>query len=207
MPPDHFALLDEARRPWLEPEPLRDKFIRLSAQCHPDRVHDQGPAGRQQAAQRCTALNAAYQCLREPKERLAHLLELESGRKPAGLDQVPVDMMELFMTVGQLNRDLSRFLEGKAKVTSPLLKAQWFQEALEWTERAQATLQALAARRNQLTERLRQLNDTWAAAPAVGQAGRETRLPLSEVEQSYRTLSFLTKWTAQLQEKLVQLTL
>jgi len=30
---------------------------------------------------------------------------------------------------------------------------------------------------------------------------------LSEVEQSYRTLSFLTKWTAQLQEKLVQLTL
>jgi len=207
MPSDYFALLDEPRRPWIDPEPLRDKFIGLSAECHPDRVHDQGPAKRQQAAQRYTMLNAAYQCLREPKERLAHLLELESGRKPAGIDQVPADLMELFMTVGQLNRDLSRFLEGKTKVTSPLLKAQWFQEALERSEGARGTLQALASRKNQLTERLRQLNDAWAAAPAVGQAGRETRLPLSEVEQSYRTLSFLSKWAAQLQEQLVQLTL
>ena len=207
MPPDRFALFEESRRPWIDPEPLRAKFLRLSAEYHPDRVHDQGPTEQQQAAQRYAELNAAYQCLREPKERLAHLLELETGRKPAGIEQVPADMMDLFMEIGGTNQELSRFLAEKANLSGPLLKAQWFQKALEKAVHVQALLQTLARRRTQLEERLQQLNEQWSVAPPIDDAARATRLPLLELEQSYRLLSYLNRWTTQLQEQLLQLTL
>src|SRR5215472_9636832 len=74
---DYFALLDEPRRPWLDAEPLKEKFLALSATVHPDRVHNLSETERAAAQERYTELNAAYQCLREPKERLHHLLELE----------------------------------------------------------------------------------------------------------------------------------
>ena len=35
---DYFALLDEPRRPWLDPEELKAKFHALTATVHPDRV-------------------------------------------------------------------------------------------------------------------------------------------------------------------------
>ena len=76
---DFFALLDEPRRPWLESELLKQKFLALSATVHPDRVHNLGDAERAAAQERYTELNAAYNCLREPKDRLHHLLQLELG--------------------------------------------------------------------------------------------------------------------------------
>ena len=56
---DYFALLNEPRRPWLDPEPLKDKFLALSATVHPDRVHNLGAAERAAAQERYTELNAA----------------------------------------------------------------------------------------------------------------------------------------------------
>jgi hypothetical protein len=35
---DAFALLNEPRRPWLEAEALKQKFLALSSAVHPDRV-------------------------------------------------------------------------------------------------------------------------------------------------------------------------
>ena len=78
---DYFALLDEPRRPWLDPEILKDKFHALAATVHPDRVHRASEPEKQEANQRYAELNAAYRCLREPTKRLRHLLELERGKK------------------------------------------------------------------------------------------------------------------------------
>ena len=36
---DDFALLDEPRRPWIDAELLKSKFLRLSTAVHPDRFH------------------------------------------------------------------------------------------------------------------------------------------------------------------------
>ena len=36
---DAFALLSEPRRPWLDAEALKARFLPLSAAVHPDRVH------------------------------------------------------------------------------------------------------------------------------------------------------------------------
>ncbi len=80
---DYFALLDEPRRPWLEPDSLKARFLALSAQVHPDRLHNAPEAQKQAANEQYAELNSAYRCLREPKERLQHLLELELRSKPA----------------------------------------------------------------------------------------------------------------------------
>ena len=72
---DCFALLNEPRRPWLDTESLKTKFFSLSAAFHPDRVHGGTQAEKSAAQQRYAELNAAYNRLRDPKERLLHFLE------------------------------------------------------------------------------------------------------------------------------------
>ena len=76
---DYFALLNEPRRPWIDSEALKARFLVLTAEAHPDRVHNALPAKKKSAHERYTELNTAYLCLREPRESLRHLLELERG--------------------------------------------------------------------------------------------------------------------------------
>ena len=79
---DYFELLKEPRRQWLEADTLKQKFLALSASIHPDKIHSSGEAEKSAAAKQFAELNAAYNCLLEPKSRLLHLLELELGAKP-----------------------------------------------------------------------------------------------------------------------------
>lgn len=79
---DAFALLSESRRPWLDADALKSRFLPLSAEVHPDRVHSASEAEKAAANTRYAELNAAYNTLREPRDRLLHLLELEAGGKP-----------------------------------------------------------------------------------------------------------------------------
>src|SRR5437588_3739183 len=102
---DYFALLNEERRPWIDPDAVKQAFQTLSAQVHPDRVHSAGEQEKRGAQERYTLLNAAYSCLRDPKERLLHLLELERGHKPEQVQNIPPDLMELLLEVGQLCRE------------------------------------------------------------------------------------------------------
>src|SRR4030095_1763162 len=107
---NYFAVLDEPRRPWLDPEALKAKFHSLSAIFHPDRVHGQSEADRKAAQERYTPLTAAYQCLREMKTRLHHLLELERGAKLQEVQEIPPETMDLFFQVGKLCRETDQFL-------------------------------------------------------------------------------------------------
>src|SRR5688572_6125466 len=115
MVSDHFALLNEPRRPWLEPETLKGKFLALSAEAHPDRVHQASESDKLASNQRYTELNAAYNCLREPRDRLRHLLELELGQKPSDLTNVPNDLMDLFFSVAKLLREVDAFVAEKGR--------------------------------------------------------------------------------------------
>src|SRR6266571_3501873 len=101
---DYFALLGQTRLPWLDSDSLKSKFLEISATVHPDRVHGASEIEKQSSHQRSAELNAAYNCLREPKTRLQHLLELEAGAKPNDIQQLPSGTMELFIEVGQLCR-------------------------------------------------------------------------------------------------------
>lgn len=202
---DYFSLLDESRRPCIDAAEVKAKFLARSAEVHPDRFHEAAEADKLVATDRFAALNAAHNCLREPRERLRHLLELESGCAPENTQQVPPDAMDLFMEVGQLCRDTDQFLEARARVSSPLLKVQWFERGMQWTDRLNALQHKLGSRRDALAVELQTMNAAWATAPSAGSPARRDALPLDRLEEIYRAFSYVLRWTAQVQERLVQL--
>lgn len=202
---DYFALLNEPRRPWLEAEALKADFYKLSTTVHPDRFHNAAEAEKTRAGQRYAEINTAYQCLSDPRDRLRHLLELELGAQPKDVQRIPPGTMDLFMEVGQLCREAEAFLGQRAQATSPMIKVQLFQRGLEWTDKLMALQQKVNAQRDGLFAELQSMNAAWSAAPAIGAPGRAAALPLERLEQIYRVLSYVSRWTEQLQEHLVQL--
>ena len=202
---DYFALLDEPRRPWLDPDALRAKFLKRAAKVHPDRVNHSTEGERHAAQEHYTQLNAAYQCLREPSERLRHLLELERGTKPDAVQQLSSGTVDLFTEVNGLCRQADLFLAEKARVTSPLLKVQLFERGIDLTDKLNAMLQKLSAEQDALNKQIQYLNTAWESAPPAGSPARGNVLPLSSLEHVYRDFSFLIRWQRQIQERLFQL--
>ena len=202
---DNFALLDEPRRPWIDPEALKQNFLALSAQVHPDRVHNAPAAERQAADGRYSELNGAYNCLREPKERLRHLLELEQGTKLKDIQNVPPETTDLFFETGRLCKEADAFLEEKSRAGSPVLKARLFERSQDCHEKLLAMQQKINARRDELLAELKTMNLAWESR-ANNPAGYEKiPLPLGRLEEIYRLLGYLGRWRDQIQERNVRL--
>jgi curved DNA-binding protein CbpA len=202
---DHFAVLSEPRRPWLEVEPLKAKFLALSAKAHPDRAKDHRE--REAAVHRFAEINAAFKCLRDAKERLHHLFVLETGQDSRQVRQVPPAIADLIIPAEQLCREATAFLAEKARATSPLVQAQYFQQGLDWTGRIQAMQQRLQVYRDQLDAAVQALNPAWAAVDSVHVSRRAEHLPLAQLEEFFRAYSYVTRFQQQLQERVVQLAL
>ena len=196
---DYFALLDEPRRPWLDAESLKKKFFSLSAQVHPDRVHQADEAERISADQHYKDLNAAFNCLREPRDRLRHLLELERGVKPAELQSIPAELAGLGMNVGQICREADEFIDGMTKVTSPLLRAERFQESQELLERLLDLQKRVTRNQEWALGRVQAIDKAWSSASA-----RRDEI-LHALEGLYRVLGFFLRWSGQIQERIVGL--
>ena len=202
---DAFALLAEPRRPWLDADALKARFLPLSTAVHPDRVHGASEAEKLAANERYAELNAAFNTLREPRDRLLHLLELEAGARPKDIQRIPPGTMDLFVEIGQACRDSDAFLAKKTEATSPMLRLRLMQEGLAWGDKMQTLQGRVNAKREEFSDELRALNATWDAAPPVGSPERAAVLPLERLEQIYRAMSYVARWTEQLQERLVQL--
>jgi curved DNA-binding protein CbpA len=197
---DHFALLNETRRPWLDGDLLKQKFHTLSGGLHPDKIHSAGEAEKALAAKKFAELNAAYHCLIDPKLRLLHLLELELGAKPKDIQQIPAALADLFAEVAGVCRDADGFLAEKAKVTSPLLQVQLFERGQDWVEKLNVLQRKLNELREQLSGRLKSLDEKWMAADAVA---RHEILP--KLDELYRLFGYFNRWNNQIQERVVQL--
>ncbi|MGI8956497.1 MAG: hypothetical protein ACR2II_06240 [Chthoniobacterales bacterium] len=102
---DYFALLDEARRPWLDPNELKEKYF-----------------ARARIASADAGLNEAFRVLSDPKLRLQHLLTLEGAQMTAGRP-VPPSVAELFWNTGTLLREIDRWLLQSAEASSALSRA------------------------------------------------------------------------------------
>ena len=202
---DYFALLGEDRRAWIDPDLLKRRFLALSGAIHPDRVHGRSAEERVSAQHRYAELNGAYNSLRHPKERLQHLLELETGVKPQQIQQIPADLTEFFIEVGRLFQQVDKFLAEKAKTSSPLLQVQLFEAGQLWTEKLNALQQRLKTRQHDSTENLKTLDQQWAAQEKGDTDAR--RNVLQELERLYRLFGYFTRWEAQIQERIVQLSL
>lgn len=193
---DYFALLNEPRRPWLDADALKATFHTRSAEVHPDRVHQSSESDKLAANQRYTELNAAYNCLREPRSRIRHLLELELGAKPSDLTNVPDDLMNLFFSVGKVFREVDALLAEKAQATSPLLQVQFFERGQDWVEKLGGLREQIAPRRDALLEELKVVDADWGSTVAK---------PTRRLLEIWRLLSFYERWLGQIQERVVQL--
>jgi len=200
---DYFALLDEPRRPWLGPEALKSKFLTLAAEAHPDKQNCASESEKLTANQRYAELNAAYHCLAEPKSRLLHLLELELGKKPGDVQQIPSALADLFAEVAATCRNADAFLTEKTKATSPLVQVQLFECAQEWVERLHALQTKLAGLHGRLIEELKSLDTLWLSN---SQSGGQTAL-LNRLEELYCLFGYSNRWKNQIQERIVRLSL
>jgi len=201
---DHFAALNEPRRPWLDAETLKEKFHTLSGTVHPDRVHGADEATRHLAGDRYAALNAAYQCLRDPKLRLQHLLCLERGAKPGDLKSIPEDVVQLFAAMGALLRQADALIAERSQSNSPMVKVQVLGKSLPCLDKISEMQSALNVRRATLLEELRALDDRWSRR---SQGTPPTDADLATAEKLYHLFGFVDRWAAQLQERMVGLTL
>ena len=202
---DYFALLGEPHRPWLDLDELKKKFLNLSTEFHPDRVHGADEVQKRSAQHRFAQLNQAYQTLRNHKERLQHLLELETGAKPQHVQQVPDALMEFFLAAARLFRETDAFLTEKSLKGSPMLQVALFEAAQDWVEKLKGFQQQLGLRQQEMLEELKHLDARWSESATTDPANR--RELLTNLEQLYRLCSYYTKWEAQAQERIVQLSL
>ena len=187
----------------MDPQALKLKFLALSAEVHPDRVHQGTEPERQAAQRRYLQLNEAYQCLRQEKTRLAHLLELELGAKPSELQRIPPALMERSLEISRLCREADVLLGQKAGVTSPLLKVQFFERSQLETEKLLGLQRQLNRWDADLLNELKQIDTTWAATSQSGSPERAATL--ERLERLYRLFGYSTRWSAQVQERIVQL--
>jgi curved DNA-binding protein CbpA len=195
---DYFAVMHETRRPWIDSDLLKRKFLDLSKELHPDRTPGQ-------TGNRFAELNTAYQCLRETRGRLLHFLEVETGAKPERVDEVPADLTELFFEVGRVCREADACRRELLQISSPLLKVHAFERGQESMLKLSAIQDRLRARIEGLHDRTRQLDAEWMQH-------RERSSPpppelLGELAQIYRLLGYFDRWRAQVQERIVQLSL
>jgi DnaJ-domain-containing protein 1 len=198
---DYFALLNEPRRPWLDADVLKQKFLSLSATLHPDKIHSASDSDKQAASKKFADLNAGYNSLLLPKSRLLHLLELERGAKPGDVQQIPPALADLFAQVVAVCRDADRFLAEKAKTVSPLLQVQLFERAQGWIEQLNALQKKLGSFHEELLGNLKRLDSQWMA-----EVSSHATL-LNDLEVLYRLFSYFNRWNAQIQERIVQLSI
>jgi curved DNA-binding protein CbpA len=199
---DNFALLNEPRRPWLDADSLKQKFLALSSSIHPDKIHSAGDSEKSAAAKQFAELNAAYNCLLEPKLRLLHLLELELGAKPKDIQQIPPALADLFAEIAAACHKVDVFLIEKGKVTSPLLQVQLFERAQEWIEQLNLLQRKLNELREKLTGELKSLDEKWTGNNLEARGDL-----LKKLEELYRLSGYFNRWNNQIQERVVQLTL
>lgn len=205
--PDLFALLGEPRRPWVNPDEVQARFLAQSAEVHPDRVHNAPEAERAEANQRFAHLNAACKCLRDPRQRLRHLLELERGLPISNLERVPGASTDFYFQLGDTVRRVDLFLAERARAVSRLARVRLFEAAMDWRDQLQSLQKRLTERRQALELELETMNAAWEKAPCVGDLLRLESLPLERLESLYREYSFVARWHDQIGERLLQLSL
>jgi curved DNA-binding protein CbpA len=186
MPTDHFAALGQPRRPWLEPEALKELFHGLTAEHHPDRTGDAG---------RFTEINAAYTVLRDPVSRIRHLLELEEPSALAAAAPLPEALTETFMRIATLRRTIDAFVKQQAATSTPLGQALLAAARFDLQRDVELELAELEAAQVVGLETVREADHQWPErTPAL----------IEQLAALQQELSYLAKWGAQLREALFQ---
>ena len=128
-------------------------------------------------------------------------LELELGRRPQSVQEIPKELVSLFTEINQSCRETDTLLAEKAKTTSPLLQVELFDRAQTQSQKLAALQQNVGSRIDQLLERSQAIDREWIS--------EEKSTPradaLRQLEALSAPLSYFTRWRTQIQERIVQL--
>jgi len=191
MPEEVFSVFELPPAPALDTAALKEQFARLSAQLHPDKFQQSPPEQKKEAEARYARINKAWQILRDPKERLIYLYELESGAKPKDVQKIPPGTMDLFVEVGQLCQKVDAFLKEKAQASSALEKASLLARSLAQQDETISLGNKIAAAEQQLDIDLVALDLDW----------RNGKKDFDMLETLYRKYSYISRWKQQLEER------
>ena len=178
---DHFALLGQPRRPWLDREVLKEAFHRRSAELHPD-VPTTGDAAR------FAELNAAFTVLRDPAARLRHLLELTVSDSVIGHAPPPAELGEFFMRFGALKQRINALSAKHAAAGSPLSRALLAGEEAALRHEVTTIRHDLSSALAVAERELRSLDENW------GEAG------IGDLAKLYQRFAYLGRWLEQAAE-------
>jgi DnaJ-domain-containing protein 1 len=191
---DYFALLNFPRAPWLDANVVQARFLELSAPAHPDRVHSSGEAGVARANEKFAELNKAAAVLRDPKERLHHLIALETGAASAATQNIPDELIDLFSKVGALCRNVDQFIAERSRTHGPMLRAQLFVKGLEWSDGVADLQQQVHTVKSQAEGELQEIARAWPS-----------QKPFPRLAALAHVFAMTTKWESQLQERFAAL--
>ncbi len=145
-----FEILGVAENLHLDLEALREVFYSLSKLTHPDRYVTKDPSEAMLAARWSTAINRAYQTLRDPVARARAILARAGKTEPQG-NQVPLELAETYFelqdALGEPNAGtrLAEFRQELEKRQKDL-DQEWAELESAWSEGADnsALLERLA---------------------------------------------------------------
>jgi curved DNA-binding protein CbpA len=186
---DFFALFDQPRQPWLEPDVVKEKYHQLTRVAHPD-------VGAHAASIKFEEITEAYRVLSDPKLRIQHLLTLE-GRPSAAVNRVvSEDLEKLFLQIGTLSQKteqlLARMTSGNNALALSLVKS----ESSELRSQIERLLVEVAHGYERCVAELSELNEGW---------NRNRSTAMLQLETLHARMSYLSRWLAQLKEMQFQL--
>ncbi len=201
---DYFALFGLKRHPVVDEADLKDRFMALSREVHPDQCGTEAVADKDLQQPNFEEVNAAYQCLRDTKERLEHLLELESGTKPASIQTIPNDLATVGAEVMMFCREVDAFLRTKTPNPSPMIRSQEFRAGLQWMNKGDTLSAQLSRIEAELEVSLHELGQKWPS----GVSDPSNRKSLVEdLDRTFRKASYHRKWCKLIKERQFQLAL
>jgi curved DNA-binding protein CbpA len=188
--PDHFAILQQPRRPWLDSQALKEHFHRETMERHPD-VSGAGDEGH------FAALNAAYTVLRDPASRLRHLLELEAPELLAPSREIPPLLAALFMRIAGFRQALDAFRKKESAASSALARALLAGGRLALSQQGETIRVELEAAYGAAMDTLRALDSDWEKDPRPSDSAER-------LSSMHHQCAYLSKWRSQLTEALFQ---
>ena len=178
---DLFAVLDEPRRPWLDLEKLEERYRQLSLTSHPDRLPAETATDESFAA-----ISEAYRVLKDPKQRIQHLLQLE-GHEPGKDNNVPQSLLPLFSRIGDFIARATKLWQRREDSQNAISRSILHAEMVSSQREIEMLLEDAKGLFDQAEKAARSLNDSWRSKP-------------DQLAKIYCLFGFLTRWLAQLEE-------
>lgn len=222
-PKNWFAIMGLARAPWIDGDQLKERYLELTKQAHSGQHLESFDGAMPETKNRPktaqppkdhaqTAINRAWQMLKNDADRLAHFLELETCRDVRQKREAPEHLISLFMRLGPLFQQADQTLRAIQEKRSPILKAKRHLEAVPLLADLSDASEKISALLLENQNRLRKADRLWRQLSAKTSSENFAKPPttrnnlLKELQDVCLSFSFLQRWQNRLAEKIFQLT-